>query len=89
MGKLARSAWKAAKPVLKSNMKNALNKHGDAISKTAKSTLGKGADILIDKGANKVGIGQGKLRTSAKKLARKGIDRGVDAGMRYAKKKLQ
>jgi hypothetical protein len=89
MGKLARAAWKAAKPVLKKQASKALNKYGDQASVKTKKVMGKGADMLIDKASDRVGIGHGKLRTSAKKLARKGIDKGVDAGMSYAKKKLR
>lgn len=85
---LARAAWKVAKPIVKKQGKRYMDSHGGQAKVKVKGYIGKKTDSLIDKGANKIGIKDQGMRNSAKKLARKGVDRGVDMGAAYMSKKL-
>lgn len=83
--KVGKIAWNAAKPRARAY----LQKNEGKITTKTKNVLSKGTDRLVDRGADKIGLSRSSsLRGTAKKYARKGVGKGVDVGMAYAKKKL-
>ena len=86
--KIAHMAYKAAKPIAKRQAKRFMDSRGEQMKTKAKGYLGKKTDRLVDRGADRLGVKNQELRGSAKKLARKGVNKGIDVGAAYINKKL-